>query len=62
MILELKRNFVAVPLMGFLGIMNGCLYLSLYWGKADFEFGPNESKNGAIIRDLVGLAFMLTSD
>jgi len=31
MFLELKRDFIAVPLMGVLGIFNGLLYVALFW-------------------------------
>jgi hypothetical protein len=48
--------------MGMLGVMNGFLYNSLYWKKADFEVGMDEATNTAYVRDLMGLAFMLTSD
>lgn len=62
MFLELKRDFIAVPLLGMLGVMNGFLYLCLYWKINEYEIGADQAANSSYMKNLVGLCFMLVSD
>jgi hypothetical protein len=62
MALELHRNFIVVPLMGMLGVFNGILYVALYWKIAESEISLSETMNSALVQNLLGLSFLLTSD
>jgi hypothetical protein len=48
--------------MGMLGVFNGFLYASLYWKIDEQPITTNPTTNGQLITNLLGLAFLLTSD
>jgi len=44
-LLEVKKDFVSIVLLAFLGLVNGMLNVALFIKLLEYEFGPDVSAN-----------------
>lgn len=62
MILELQRDWIAIPLLGCLGVFNGLMYVSLWWKIDDYHIGLSQSGTTQYVADLLGFCFLIVCD